>query len=124
MAAQNVHQDTLANNVIPNYLNEVVDHLASLDALLDNIDIQVPAHLVDAVDHGRNPDLYTKHLFETVAAQNARERGKIDAVKRPGPRAVDRGRASTTTNAPTMDNGQWSMERVSTPEWAWDRLRQ
>ncbi|KXS09178.1 hypothetical protein M427DRAFT_64640 [Gonapodya prolifera JEL478] len=81
MAVQDMNAETITNDVVPNYVNGVVDHLRKLDNLKNEVTEDIPRALIGQIEAGRNPDMYTKDLYEQVSVRNQQERGKIVAVK-------------------------------------------
>lgn len=43
-------------------------------------DILVPNEVIDYIDQGRNPEIYSKELIERLAGENMYTNGIIDAV--------------------------------------------
>ncbi|KAL7747742.1 RNA polymerase II mediator complex subunit [Sorochytrium milnesiophthora] len=63
---------------IADYLGE----LAAADQLCQSLDdIYVPVEVIQRVENGENPDVFTKNYMERLAAENQFTNGKIQSLK-------------------------------------------
>ncbi|ORX51153.1 hypothetical protein BCR36DRAFT_351720 [Piromyces finnis] len=68
--------------VLHNKINEVVNELKDLDEIKDNVDIKIPQELLDDVEQGKNPDIFSDNLIRETISQNQSTNGKIEAIKK------------------------------------------
>nr|CRX78968.1 hypothetical protein ls5930a1_00036 [Leucosporidium scottii] len=60
---------------------QTVDHLAELYALKDTVaDVRIPLDVINYVDQGKNPHVYTREFIERVAGENMYTNGILSAV--------------------------------------------
>ncbi|KAI0061703.1 hypothetical protein BV25DRAFT_1826429 [Artomyces pyxidatus] len=62
-------------------VNEVIDHLATIDNMSQHIRTLVPMQILTDIDNGRNPMHLTKDRLERAATENQFMNGKIAAVR-------------------------------------------
>ncbi|ORX85120.1 hypothetical protein BCR32DRAFT_265871 [Anaeromyces robustus] len=70
-----------STQVLHNKINEVVEELKDLDDIKENIDIKIPQELLDDIEQGKNPDIFTNNLIKATVSQNQNTNGKIEAMK-------------------------------------------
>eukprot|EP00833_Pecoramyces_ruminatium_P007835 jgi/Orpsp1_1/1181867/evm.model.c7180000078921.1 len=70
-----------SNEVLHNTIKEVVTELKDLDEIKENVDIKIPQELLDDVEQGKNPDIFTNNLIKATVSQNQNTNGKIEAIK-------------------------------------------
>jgi len=64
-------------------IHTMVHGLRQLDQMKDEFrDVKVPAELLDYVDQGKNPQLYTKEVLERTLNKNKEVNGKIELYKK------------------------------------------
>ncbi|CCG83714.1 protein of unknown function [Taphrina deformans PYCC 5710] len=62
-------------------LGTLVTDYAALDALKDSIDVSVPQDVVEYIEAGRNPNVYTRQFSEAVTRESQNLHGKMTAHK-------------------------------------------
>ncbi|XP_062194157.1 mediator of RNA polymerase II transcription subunit 10b-like [Phragmites australis] len=62
-------------------LNALVGELDTMQKLAEGCNIQVPMEVVNLIDNGKNPDEFTKDVFNSCIAKNQITKGKTDAFK-------------------------------------------
>ncbi|KAJ3111768.1 Mediator of RNA polymerase II transcription subunit 10 [Phlyctochytrium bullatum] len=63
-------------------INDIATNMAELDKLKDKLeDIQIPLNLVDFIEDGHNPDIYTKDLVQALVDKNQKTNGRIQMMK-------------------------------------------
>ncbi|KAF7138230.1 hypothetical protein RHSIM_Rhsim07G0078000 [Rhododendron simsii] len=62
-------------------LNSLVSELDNMTKLAEECDIQVPMHVLNLIDDGKNPDEYTRDILNDFIARNQVTKGKTDAFK-------------------------------------------
>ncbi|XP_048525810.1 zinc finger protein 570 isoform X2 [Dendroctonus ponderosae] len=72
-----------SQNALNQKLQTMVHGLQEVDKLKSQFqDVQVPPEVLDYIDQGRNPKLYTKNCIEKALAKNEQVKGKIDAYQK------------------------------------------
>ncbi|KAF9246964.1 transcription factor subunit Med10 of mediator complex-domain-containing protein [Melanogaster broomeanus] len=61
-------------------VNEVVEHLATIDDMAQNTRTMIPFQVLQDIDNSRNPMQLTKERLERAATENQFMNGKIAAV--------------------------------------------
>ncbi|KAL1931535.1 hypothetical protein VTP01DRAFT_9678 [Rhizomucor pusillus] len=69
------------NHLVWNKVNSILDHYQKIDQLKDNINTFIPEEVINYVEHGRNPDIFTQAFVERTASENQYTNGKIKAVE-------------------------------------------
>ncbi|CAA6656367.1 unnamed protein product [Spirodela intermedia] len=62
-------------------LNALVTELDTMQKLADNCDIQVPMEVINLIDDGKNPEEFTRDVFNSCVTKNQVTKGKTDAFK-------------------------------------------
>ncbi|TFK64697.1 hypothetical protein BDN72DRAFT_748492, partial [Pluteus cervinus] len=62
-------------------VNDVVKHLANMDATAERVPVMVPMQVLTDIDNGRNPVLLTRERLERAATENQFMNGKIAAIE-------------------------------------------
>ncbi|KAF7424136.1 hypothetical protein PC9H_009439 [Pleurotus ostreatus] len=62
-------------------VNEVVNHLATLDEMAQHMNIMVPMQVLTDIDNSRNPMNVTRDRIERAATENQFMNGKIAAIE-------------------------------------------
>ncbi|KAI0676655.1 transcription factor subunit Med10 of mediator complex-domain-containing protein, partial [Trametes maxima] len=62
-------------------VNDVINHLATLDDMSQAIETMIPMQVLVDVDNSRNPMLLTKERLERAATENQFMNGKIQAIE-------------------------------------------
>ncbi|KAI9206284.1 transcription factor subunit Med10 of mediator complex-domain-containing protein [Polychytrium aggregatum] len=70
-----------SNPVLISRLNEVVSNLGELNSLKDSIDMQIPIALLECIEDGNNPDLYSRNIVQDVVSKNQRTHGKVQMLE-------------------------------------------
>ncbi|KAI8148959.1 transcription factor subunit Med10 of mediator complex-domain-containing protein [Fennellomyces sp. T-0311] len=68
------------NQLVWNKINTILEHYQKIDELKDSIDTYIPEEVINFVEHGRNPDIFTQGFVERAASENQFTYGKIKAV--------------------------------------------
>ncbi|KAG4090141.1 hypothetical protein H8356DRAFT_1713933 [Neocallimastix lanati (nom. inval.)] len=76
-----VYDENPNNKALHNRIEEVVHELKELDEIKENVDIKIPQELLDDVEQGKNPDIFTNNLIKATVSQNQSTNGKIEAIK-------------------------------------------
>lgn len=63
--------------VLVNKLHQIVNQLASLNAIDRLKEFPIPVDIISYIEDGRNPDIYTREFLEVNAKSNARLKGKF-----------------------------------------------
>ncbi|KAI0706916.1 transcription factor subunit Med10 of mediator complex-domain-containing protein, partial [Cerioporus squamosus] len=70
----------VAGKPVGTRVNEVVNHLATLEGMSGSIDTMVPMQVLVDIDNSRNPMQLTKDRIERAATENQFMNGKIHAI--------------------------------------------
>ncbi|KAH7864073.1 hypothetical protein Vadar_025406 [Vaccinium darrowii] len=62
-------------------LNSLVLELDNMTKLAEECNIQVPLHILNLIDDGKNPDEFTRDILNDCIARNQVTKGKADAFK-------------------------------------------
>jgi mediator of RNA polymerase II transcription subunit 10 len=57
----------------------LIQKIASILRLTPHLNVQIPPDVIEYVQEGRNPDIYTREFVELAMRNNQRLRGKMDA---------------------------------------------
>ncbi|KAG2232642.1 mediator complex, subunit Med10 [Thamnidium elegans] len=68
------------NKLVWKKINSVIDHYQKIDELKDGIESFIPEEVINFVEHGKNPDIFTQGFVERAATENQFTNGKIKAV--------------------------------------------
>ncbi|KAK2193611.1 hypothetical protein NP493_11g09027 [Ridgeia piscesae] len=69
--------------VLNQKLHTMVTGLQEVDKLRSQLqDVQIPLEVFEYIDHGKNPQLYTKDCMEKSLARNESVKGKIETFKK------------------------------------------
>ncbi|KAG1065310.1 hypothetical protein G6F42_026852 [Rhizopus arrhizus] len=68
------------NKLVWKKINEIIEHYKEVDDLKDGIDSFIPEEVINFVEHGKNPDIFTQGFVERAATENQFTNGKIKAV--------------------------------------------
>ncbi|KAI9347831.1 mediator complex, subunit Med10 [Pilaira anomala] len=68
------------NKLVWKKINSVIEHYQKIDELKDGIDSFIPEEVINFVEHGKNPDIFTQGFVERAATENQFTNGKIKAV--------------------------------------------
>lgn len=61
--------------------NDVINHLATLDGMSQDVTTMIPMQVLEEVDNSRNPMTLTKERIERAATENQFMNGKIHAIQ-------------------------------------------
>jgi len=70
-----------SQSVLFDIINKVISSFRQLETLRSSIDIEIPYQVLDYIDKGSNPELYTHDLFEQCIEKNEATKGKIEAFE-------------------------------------------
>jgi len=70
-----------SDRVLQKRVNEIALGFKTLMQLKNGLDVKVPMEVLEFIEEGRNPDLFTKEFVERVAAENHYTNGKIWAFQ-------------------------------------------
>lgn len=59
--------------------NQLTTSLSALSTTASTLPIDLPPEIIDYIDQGRNPDIYTRELVEAVQRNNQYLKGKSEA---------------------------------------------
>ncbi|KAI8098145.1 mediator complex, subunit Med10 [Gilbertella persicaria] len=59
----------------------IIEHYKEIEQLKDGIDVFVPEEVINFVEHGKNPEIFTQGFVERTATENQFTNGKVAAVK-------------------------------------------
>ncbi|XP_078428085.1 mediator of RNA polymerase II transcription subunit 10b-like [Wolffia australiana] len=62
-------------------LNALVAEFDTMQKLAGNCNFQIPMEVINLIDDGKNPDEFTKDVFNSCIAKNQITKGKTDAFK-------------------------------------------
>ncbi|KAI9316830.1 transcription factor subunit Med10 of mediator complex-domain-containing protein [Dichotomocladium elegans] len=68
------------NQLVWNKINAILAHYQKIDELRNGLDTFVPEEVINFVEQGRNPDIFTQTFVERTASENQFTNGKIKAV--------------------------------------------
>ncbi|CAO3673141.1 unnamed protein product [Umbelopsis vinacea] len=68
------------NRLVWNKINDIITHYQNIDRLKDDISEYIPEEVINYVEQGRNPDIFTRSFIERAAGENQYTNGKIQAV--------------------------------------------
>ncbi|EEB05885.1 mediator complex subunit Med10 [Schizosaccharomyces japonicus yFS275] len=73
--------DTTPRDTIPEYLDTLVEQIRRLPALAKDADCPISQDVLEYVEHGRNPDVYTRQFSELVQKDNQYVHGKLKTIE-------------------------------------------
>lgn len=62
------------------YSNDVINHLAKIDQMSQDVPTMIPMQVLVDIDNGRNPMQLTRERLERAATENQFMNGKIQAI--------------------------------------------
>ncbi|KAJ3216087.1 Mediator of RNA polymerase II transcription subunit 10 [Dinochytrium kinnereticum] len=66
-------------------INDLASQMEELDSMKDQMSsTRVPFNLLDYIEDGNNPDIYTKDMIQMLIDKNQKTNGRIQMMKRPG----------------------------------------
>ncbi|KAI9018071.1 transcription factor subunit Med10 of mediator complex-domain-containing protein [Phycomyces nitens] len=68
------------NKLVWDKINSIIDHYQKMDELKDGLEAYVPEEVINYVESGKNPDIFTQTFVERAASENQFTNGKIKAV--------------------------------------------
>ncbi|KAI8376658.1 mediator complex, subunit Med10 [Choanephora cucurbitarum] len=69
------------NKLVWKKINSIIEHYKEIEQLKDGIDSFIPEEVINFVEHGKNPEIFTQGFVERTATENQFTNGKINAVK-------------------------------------------
>jgi mediator of RNA polymerase II transcription subunit 10 len=76
------HQGTSTANAQTQTINNLVRSLNRLKNSAPELAVELPREIIQYVEHGRNPDIYTREFVELVQKANQRHKGRAEAFGR------------------------------------------
>ncbi|KAF2433198.1 mediator of RNA polymerase II transcription subunit 10 [Tothia fuscella] len=73
------HKGIVTENAMKREIASLINNLVTLANTAPNLDIQIPPDVIDYVQDGRNPDIYTREFVEITMKHNQQLRGKAEA---------------------------------------------
>ncbi|KTW31467.1 hypothetical protein T552_00109 [Pneumocystis carinii B80] len=73
-------ENSKTNEIILNKIKNIIDNYKSLYANKDSVTQIVPRDVIDYIEEGRNPDVYTRQFCELVQKDNQYVNGKSIAI--------------------------------------------
>ncbi|KXN72599.1 hypothetical protein CONCODRAFT_77689 [Conidiobolus coronatus NRRL 28638] len=67
--------------IVQERINDLVNRFRVIDNIVSELDIMVPYDVINYLENGKNPDLFTRDFIERAAAENHFTKGKIAAHK-------------------------------------------
>ncbi|KAI8887447.1 hypothetical protein K501DRAFT_321340 [Backusella circina FSU 941] len=68
------------NKLVWEKINGILEHYKTIDELKDGLDAFIPEEVINFVEHGKNPDIFTQGFVDRAATENQHTNGKIKAV--------------------------------------------
>ncbi|KAI8989521.1 mediator complex, subunit Med10 [Pilobolus umbonatus] len=68
------------NNRVWKKINNIIEHYKEIEQLKDGLEEYIPEEVINYVEQGRNPDIFTQKFVERTATENQFTNGKIKAV--------------------------------------------
>ncbi|KAG1045615.1 hypothetical protein G6F49_002431 [Rhizopus delemar] len=68
------------NKLVWKKINSIIEHYKEIDELKGGITEHIPEEVINYVEHGRNPDIFTQSFVERTATENQYTNGKVKAV--------------------------------------------
>ncbi|KAI8344407.1 transcription factor subunit Med10 of mediator complex-domain-containing protein [Chlamydoabsidia padenii] len=68
------------NQFVWNKINSVLEHYKQIDELKSGLTSYIPEEVINYVENGQNPDLFTQAFISRTATENQFTNGKIKAV--------------------------------------------
>ncbi|PHZ09771.1 uncharacterized protein RHIMIDRAFT_245967 [Rhizopus microsporus ATCC 52813] len=68
------------NRLVWKKINSIIEHYKEINELREGITEYIPEEVINYVEHGRNPELFTQNFVERTATENQFTNGKIKAV--------------------------------------------
>ncbi|KAG4300772.1 hypothetical protein PCANB_002879 [Pneumocystis canis] len=76
----NDFEDPKTNQIILNKIKDIIDNYKFLYTNKDFITETIPQDIIDYIEEGRNPDVYTRQFCELVQKDNQYVNGKSTAI--------------------------------------------
>lgn len=73
------HQGPLTTEAMKREITALITHLQSLSATASTLPISIPPEVIQYIEQGRNPDIYTREFVELVQKWNQKIKGKQEA---------------------------------------------
>ena len=73
------HRGPVTEEASRREIQSLVSNLRDLNATSAQLDVSVPPDIIDYVQEGRNPDIYTREFVEVVMKNNQLLKGKMQA---------------------------------------------
>ncbi|XP_047320764.1 mediator of RNA polymerase II transcription subunit 10b-like [Impatiens glandulifera] len=63
------------------HLNSLVLELDNMTKMSEKCSIQIPTEILNLIDDGKNPDVFTREILNNCIAKNQITKGKTDSIK-------------------------------------------
>ncbi|KAF2403635.1 mediator of RNA polymerase II transcription subunit 10 [Trichodelitschia bisporula] len=73
------HQGAPTEAAMKREITDLANNLAALEETVPNLQFTIPPEVIEYVQEGRNPDIYTREFVELVMKQNQKLKGKTEA---------------------------------------------
>ncbi|KAJ3221400.1 hypothetical protein HK099_003547 [Clydaea vesicula] len=73
--------DFQSSAVLHERVNNLIIELRNLDNLKNLSNLKIPPQLIEYIHNNKNPDIYSKQLFQSLADKNQKTSGRINAIK-------------------------------------------
>ncbi|CAO3618990.1 unnamed protein product [Cunninghamella blakesleeana] len=68
------------NKLVWNKVNSVIEKYKTINELKDELNLFIPEEVINYVENGKNPDLFTQGFISRAATENQFTNGKIQAI--------------------------------------------
>ncbi|KAL7267834.1 RNA polymerase II mediator complex subunit [Rhizina undulata] len=75
------YQGPESTEVLINQIQKLTSQYHSLPAASAPLDVSIPQEVIQYIEDGRNPDIYTREFVEIVVKQNQFMKGKMEAYR-------------------------------------------
>ncbi|KAI9258290.1 transcription factor subunit Med10 of mediator complex-domain-containing protein [Sporodiniella umbellata] len=68
------------NKLVWKKINNILEYYRAIEDLRGDVPEHIPEEVINFVEHGKNPDLFTQSFVERTATENQYTNGKVKAV--------------------------------------------
>ncbi|KAF1816453.1 mediator of RNA polymerase II transcription subunit 10, partial [Eremomyces bilateralis CBS 781.70] len=76
------HEGQVTIDTMQRHITHLLTHLLQLSRTAPTVTVQLPPEVIDYVQSGRNPDIYTREFVELAQRMNQTLKGRSDAYAR------------------------------------------